>query len=91
MPPLSWRNLSDTVIYTAERLHCLDIQRLKAAAVIHTLASKCGNDAFLSILRGLVQAALAARNRDKRPNEVATETKAWVLQTSSLLKQIAQV
>ena len=115
VPPLSWRNAADSVVHTAEQLHCIRTLRLKATAVMHILSSKCGNDAFLSILRGLLQTAQSAlqnngaqRLQDWNATAVLDVGSAgieavkaakggtvdgtpWVLQTGTLLKQIAQV
>lgn len=63
VPPLSWRNLHDEHLMTAERLQSIELLRQKASAVMHMLASKCGHDAFVSILRGLLQKALKARQQ----------------------------
>ena len=95
MPPLSWPASRDgDAAYVTERLHCYEVLRLKAAAVMHTLSSKCGADAFLSILRGLIQTAVVAR-RAEAEGEGAVRGDAvaqpWVLSTTALLKQVAQV
>ena len=63
VPPLSWRNPCDAHLMTAERLQSIELLRQKASAVMHMLASKCGHDAFVSILRGLLQKALKARQQ----------------------------
>ena len=115
VPPLSWRNAADSVVHTVERLHCIRTLRLKATAVMHILSSKCGNDAFLSILRGLLQTAQSALQKhgaerlqdddatavpdaESAGSEAVKAAKGgtldgtpWVLQTGTLLKQIAQV
>lgn len=92
MPPLAWKDSRRTVAYTTERLHCYAVLRMKAAAVMHTLSSKCGVDAFLSILRGLVQSALSSRQIFEPGAEGADSAPPpWVLSTSTLIKQIAQV
>ena len=90
LPPLSWKNPADSVLYTTEQLHCREVLRWKASAVIHTLASKCGHDAFLSVLRGLISAAQAARSGGGGA-AAANAPPPWVLQTSALTKQVAQV
>lgn len=96
MPPLSWPASRDgDAAFVTERLHCYDVLRLKAAAVMHTLSSKCGADAFLSILRGLIQTAVTARHAEAEGGaELAGASAAappWVLSTAALLKQVAQV
>lgn len=92
MPPLGWKESAAdwTVVYTTERLHCYPAHRMKAAAVMHTLSSKCGADAFLSILRGLVHSAMSSR-RDVAQGAAEGTPLPWVLSTSPLIKQIAQV
>jgi hypothetical protein len=99
VPPLSWRSAADGALHAAERLHCGSVARLKAAAVMHILASKCGNDAFLSILRSLLQnAAEAAAGAQQQGAAAArggvvgsTGGDPRVLSTQTLLRKIAQV
>ena len=99
MPSLSW--LDDRAhlagIYTTERLHCGRVQRLKATAIIGTLANKCGEDAFVSILRNLLQRAQSARNSSGGGAGVvgATTTPdalpAYVIGTAAFLRQVSTV
>lgn len=64
MPPLSWRappHSPEDVYILTESLHYTHALRMKATAIVLTLESKCGSDAFLPIVRSLVHTALASR------------------------------
>lgn len=103
-PPLSWRG-TEPAAAAAERLHCRGVLRLKAVAVVAILAAKCGHEAFLAIVRGLIQAAIGSRtppdaaagagargSSDGAGDAAAAAARpAWRLETASFLKQVAQV
>lgn len=106
MPPLSWNAAArspDDAFHSTERLHCLDVLRMKATTVVLILESKCGPDAFLSILRSMLQAGLASRASLEAPDAVMADsakaphaamapgTPAWQLNAAAFLKQVAQV
>lgn len=105
MPPLSWKaavRSPEDAFFSTERLHCLDVLRMKATTVALILESKCGPEAFLSIVRSMLQAALASRASLTAPAEAADGTAAtqgaaapgappWRLNAAAFLKQVAQV
>jgi hypothetical protein len=71
MPPLSWRaapHSPEDVFILAESLHHSHALRMKATAIVLTLESKCGSDAFLPIVRSLVKAARDSRSLPVPPS-----------------------
>lgn len=108
MPPLSWRASArspEDAFFCTERLHCMDVLRMKATTVALILESKCGPEAFLSIVRSMLQAAVASRASMEAPSAaagaangvpaaqgaVSQDAPPWRLNAAAFLKQVAQV